>query len=64
MALFVVGRTISVGGLARHVRYYSSRNNLNSGVHFIELEVWSVPGLPSAAGHNDLALLFATHVYV
>ena len=47
MALFFfIGKTISFGALqARYVRYYSSRNNRNGGVHFLELEVWSDVGL-------------------
>ena len=47
MALcFFLGKTISFGALqARYVRYYSSRNNRNTGVHFLELEVWNVPSI-------------------
>jgi hypothetical protein len=37
------GMTISVASVARYVRYYSSRNEFNGGVHFLELQVFETP---------------------
>ena len=60
MALcFFLGKTISFGALqARYVRYYSSRNSRTTGVHFLELEVWTISNVTSVTDCKCVAGTF------
>lgn len=56
------GHAVHIGAATRYIRHYSSGSNLDTGVHFLEIEVYASPAVGTASGESQSALGAATNL--